>query len=140
MLWCYEKKEKRENGYSYKEANPFLTTYPLTPRVFIYLFLFFMRRGSGWKFWERFPKEKLERERERKENFLPYRNCGGQLYPVLKSRWKMPGPISDLICTSCVRRGQAQRLIWGWENIWGQSTKEEIRFASEERWRTLVGI
>ena len=66
--------------------------------------------------------------------------CGDQLYPVLKPRWKRPGPISDLICTSCVRRGQAQCPIWGWENIWGQSTKEEIRFSSEERWRTLVGI
>ena len=34
--------------------------------------------------------------------------CGDQLYPVFKLRWKRPGPISDLICTSCVKRGQAQ--------------------------------
>ena len=37
--------------------------------------------------------------------------CGGQLYPVLKPRWKRPGPVSDLICTGCMRRGQAQRPI-----------------------------
>lgn len=35
-----QEKGKREMDIaSYKEANPFLTTYPLTPRVFIYLFI-----------------------------------------------------------------------------------------------------
>ena len=42
---------------------------------------------------------------------IEYSHCGGQLYPVLKPRWKRPGPVSDLICTGCVRRGQAQHPI-----------------------------
>ena len=91
---------------------------------------------------------KVDPTKESKSSFSPEKPkskilrgyCGDQLYPVLKPRWKRPDPISDLICTSCVRRGQAQCPIWGWENVRGQSTKEEIRFSSEERWRTLVGI
>ena len=58
---------------------------------------------------------------------------GDQLYPVFKLRWKRPDPISNLICAGCVRKGQAQCPIRGWENNRGQSTKEEIRLSSEER-------
>ena len=65
-------------------------------------------------------------------NWLLY-DCGDQLYPVFKLRWKRPGLISDLICTNCVKKGQAQCPIWGWKNIRGQSTKEEIRLSAEER-------
>ena len=50
-----------EKVFNYKEANSFLTTYPLTKGFFFFI----MKRGNGWKFWERFPKEKLERKRER---------------------------------------------------------------------------
>ena len=52
-----------EKGFNYKEANSFLTTYPPTKGFFFFFFNF--KRGDGWKFWERFPKEKLERKRER---------------------------------------------------------------------------
>ena len=48
---CYDvtrKRKKKENGYSYKEANPFLTTYPLIPRVFIYLFIFIFYEKREW--------------------------------------------------------------------------------------------
>ena len=37
-----------------------------------------------------------------------YIYCGDQLYSVFKIRWKRPGPISNLIYTSCVRKGQVQ--------------------------------
>ena len=37
--------------------------------------------------------------------------CGGQLYPVLKPRWKRPSPTSDLIDMGCVKGGQAQHPI-----------------------------
>ena len=37
--------------------------------------------------------------------------CGGQLYPVFKLHWRRPGPISSLICTNSVRKGQAQYPI-----------------------------
>ena len=40
--------------------------------------------------------------------FLHYIYCGGQLYPIFKLHWRMPGPISSLICTNSVRKGQAQ--------------------------------
>ena len=44
-------------------------------------------------------------------HLFPLNKCGGQLYPVLKPRWKRPGPTFDLICMGCVRGGQAQRPI-----------------------------
>ena len=73
-----EKGKKRKMGIAIKKLTHFFKLTHLPQGfLFIYLFLFFMRRGSGWKFWERYPKEKLERERERErreENFLPYRN------------------------------------------------------------------
>ena len=77
---CYDvtrKRKKGKMGIAIKKLTHFLQlTHSPQGFLFIYLFLFFMKRGSGWKFWERFPKEKLERERERerRENFLPYRN------------------------------------------------------------------
>ena len=34
--------------------------------------------------------------------------CGGQLNSAFKLHWRRPGPISSLICTNSVRKGQAQ--------------------------------
>ena len=66
---CYDvtrKRKKGKMGIAIKKLTHFLQlTHSSQGFLFIYLFLFFMRRGSGWKFWEMFPKEKLERERER---------------------------------------------------------------------------
>ena len=45
--------------------------------------------------------------------FLHYIYCGAQLYPVFKLHWRRPDPISSLICTNRVRKGQAQYSVWG---------------------------
>ena len=46
--------------------------------------------------------------------FLPVeRYCGGQLYPVLKPRWKRPSPTSDLINMGCVKGARPNVLFEG---------------------------
>ena len=41
---CCDVTRKRENGYSYKEANPFLSTYPL-PQGFLFIYYFLWEEG-----------------------------------------------------------------------------------------------
>ena len=47
--------------------------------------------------------QKKEKKKKKEEE-----DCGDQLNPVFKLHYRRPGPISNLICTNSVRKGQAQ--------------------------------
>ena len=67
-----------------------------------------------------------------------YALCVGQSSPAFKLYWRRSCPISSLIRTNDVRKGQAQYPVWGQTNIWGQPTKEGIKLPFKERWSMLV--
>ena len=70
--------------------------------------------------------------------FASWASCGAELSLAFKLYWRRPAPISSLIRTNGVRKGQAQYPVWGQTNIRGQPTKEGIKLSSEERWSMLV--
>ena len=67
------------------------------------------------------PDHKGDPKRESKSSFSPEEPkskilrgyCGGQLSLAFKLHWRRPGPISSLICTNGIRKGQAQYPVWG---------------------------